>query len=367
MKKSLIALAIMASAGAAFATGHSTNGCGPSENTPKKCDPVVTPAPSAPSTVTNYGGAGGTGGAGYGVGVAGASSKSDASASNHTAVGVIAGGGHATGGSSSVGNVSGGSASVGGVGNGIGNFSPKAEATIERGAVAITSSPSATGNTGTIQGGSVKDSGNSTNMNLVSTKSTVGDVGNVGSNSVSIVSGDNDSTVAAAKLAADAQVEAARIAAETNGTRDITDSREAALDRAAAIEIARLNQTVKNTPSVSGPALTSSNDTCMGSSSGSVNAPGIGVSLGTTWVDENCKMLKNSRELWNMGMKAASLALMCNDAANREALEITGFECPQTTKEKTTVRMSTSIQTPTASVNGYTGNDPIVKARMAAK
>jgi hypothetical protein len=41
-------------------------------------------------------------------------------------------------------------------------------------------------------------------------------------------------------------------------------------------------------------------------------------------------MLKNSRELWNMGMKAASLALMCTDKANKEALEITGFICPQT-------------------------------------
>ena len=90
------------------------------------------------------------------------------------------------------------------------------------------------------------------------------------------------------------------------------------------------DQTIKNTPSVGGPPLTTSNDTCMGSSSGSVNVPGFGVGLGSTWTDRNCVMLKNAREMWNMGMKAAALALFCTDDNNRMALEITGFVCPQT-------------------------------------
>jgi hypothetical protein len=92
------------------------------------------------------------------------------------------------------------------------------------------------------------------------------------------------------------------------------------------------SQTIKNTPSVSGSPLTSSNDTCMGSASGSANVPGIGISFGKTYTDENCVMLKNSRELWNMGMKAASMALMCMDKNNRAALEMTGFTCPQSQK-----------------------------------
>ena len=87
--------------------------------------------------------------------------------------------------------------------------------------------------------------------------------------------------------------------------------------------------TVKNVPSVSGPNLTTSNDTCMGSSSGSANGPGFGVSFGTTWTDEHCTRLKMSRELWNKGMKAASLAMDCMDPAARVALEITGSKCPQ--------------------------------------
>jgi hypothetical protein len=108
------------------------------------------------------------------------------------------------------------------------------------------------------------------------------------------------------------------------------DVQVALINSEAAKVIAGTTQTIKNTPSVSGPNLTTSNDTCMGSTSGSLNIAGLGFGGGTSWVDDNCKMLKNSRELWNMGMKAASLALMCTDKANKEALEITGFICPQT-------------------------------------
>lgn len=86
---------------------------------------------------------------------------------------------------------------------------------------------------------------------------------------------------------------------------------------------------LKNVPSMASPNLTTSNDTCMGSISGSVAVPGFGIGGGSTVIDENCVMLKNSRELWNMGMRAAAMARMCMDTKNREALEITGFKCPQ--------------------------------------
>lgn len=118
------------------------------------------------------------------------------------------------------------------------------------------------------------------------------------------------------------------------------------------------SQTVRNVPSVSGPALTSSNDTCMGSVTGSVNVAGFGGSLGSTYKDVNCVMLKNARELWNMGMRGAALARMCMDADNRDALEITGFECPQTTRGK-----QNAVSTQTAAQAGEP-TDPIVRARL---
>jgi len=117
-------------------------------------------------------------------------------------------------------------------------------------------------------------------------------------------------------------------------------------------------QTIKNTPSVSGPPLTSSNDTCMGSASGSANAPGFGISVGKTYVDENCKMLKNSRELWNMGMKAAAMALMCMDSNNRAALEMTGFVCPQS------VARAAVVVEREAALKAGEPVDPIVRQRM---
>ena len=130
-----------------------------------------------------------------------------------------------------------------------------------------------------------------------------------------------------------------------------TEQRE--LTRSVVDQAISGTQTVKNVPSVSGPPLVSSNDTCMGSTSGSVNVAGFGAGLGTTWTDQNCKMLKNSRELWNMGMKAAALALMCTDPANREALELTGFKCPQRKPEQQVVQG-----------DGERYTDPIVRARL---
>ena len=137
-----------------------------------------------------------------------------------------------------------------------------------------------------------------------------------------------------------------------NAARDVANT-----NAKAAYDVASTTQIIKNTPSVNGPNLVTSNDTCMGSTSGSVNIAGLGLGGGSSWVDGNCKMLKNSRELWNMGMKAAALALMCNDSANKEALELTGYVCPQTTKAKeTTSKAEAAAQ--------YSGNDPIVRARL---
>lgn len=39
-------------------------------------------------------------------------------------------------------------------------------------------------------------------------------------------------------------------------------------------------------------------------------------------------MLKNAREMWNMGFRGAALARMCMDTRNRSALEATGIACP---------------------------------------
>lgn len=184
-------------------------------------------------------------------------------------------------------------------------------------------------------------------------------------------SGSNTSTIT--PTATSTSVASPTAIAGTNtgaNTQNITfagsDNTEAAKIAAqAAVDVANTTQTIRNTPSVSGPALTSSNDTCMGSTSGSVNIAGLGIGGGSSWVDANCKMLKNSREMWNMGMRGASLALMCTDASNRDALELTGFECPQTVRERKNseqLKMSNSLghSTPVP----YEPTDPIIRSRL---
>jgi hypothetical protein len=54
----------------------------------------------------------------------------------------------------------------------------------------------------------------------------------------------------------------------------------------------------------------------------------FGLSLGKTYTDENCMMLKNARELWNMGYRGAAIARLCMDERNREALQMSGVNCP---------------------------------------
>lgn len=92
------------------------------------------------------------------------------------------------------------------------------------------------------------------------------------------------------------------------------------------------------------PALMSSNDTCMGSTSVGASAVSFGLSVGSTWTDNNCLMLKNAREMWNMGFKGAALARLCMDDLNKEALEATGINCPER-RGKVVERSTASTQT----------------------
>jgi hypothetical protein len=99
----------------------------------------------------------------------------------------------------------------------------------------------------------------------------------------------------------------------------------------------------------------------MGSLSGSLNVAGFGGSLGSTYKDANCVILKNAREFWNMGMRAAALALMCQDANNADALALTGFECPQTTRDR---KNADAKAAQNAAVASPEITDPIVRTRL---
>jgi hypothetical protein len=74
--------------------------------------------------------------------------------------------------------------------------------------------------------------------------------------------------------------------------------------------------------------LVASEDTCMGSSSAGGQGVGFGLSLGTTWHDKDCVRRKDARELYNMGQRKASLALLCQSDSVAAAMRTAGTPCP---------------------------------------
>jgi hypothetical protein len=75
--------------------------------------------------------------------------------------------------------------------------------------------------------------------------------------------------------------------------------------------------------------VTTSDDTCMGSSGVGGQGDAFGFSVGSTWTDSNCIMLKNARELQAQGHHKAARARLCMDEDNAMAFELTGQPCPR--------------------------------------
>lgn len=77
------------------------------------------------------------------------------------------------------------------------------------------------------------------------------------------------------------------------------------------------------------PSMSVTNsDVCVSSISGGAQSNVIGLSFGTTVVDQNCERIKLSRELRKSGMKVASVAILCQDPRVFEAMINSGTPCP---------------------------------------
>jgi hypothetical protein len=88
--------------------------------------------------------------------------------------------------------------------------------------------------------------------------------------------------------------------------------------------------TVKSPPPTAvAPAITTlNNDLCAVAASGAVQTQIFGVSIGKTFVDKNCERLKLSKTLFDMGMKVAAVAVMCQDERVFTAMMNAGTPCP---------------------------------------
>ena len=83
-------------------------------------------------------------------------------------------------------------------------------------------------------------------------------------------------------------------------------------------------------PTAIAPAMISGGnaDLCSTGSSGSVQTQVFGVSSGGTVRDMNCERLKLSKTLYDMGMKVAAVATMCQDRRVFDAMMAAGTPCP---------------------------------------
>lgn len=88
--------------------------------------------------------------------------------------------------------------------------------------------------------------------------------------------------------------------------------------------------TVKSPPPTAvAPAVTVINsDVCAVGVSGAAQTQILGISFGATTTDKNCERLKLARSMYDMGMKVAAVATLCQDERVFTAMMNAGTPCP---------------------------------------
>lgn len=159
--------------------------------------------------------------------------------------------------------------------------------------------------------------------------------------------------------------------------------------------------TVKSPPPTAvAPAVTTiNNDVCAVAASGAVQTQILGISMGGTMRDMNCERIKLAKNLYDMGMKVAAVATLCQDERIFTAMIAAGTPCPvegkigEAAKEEWKSRgvlddnkkenIGNYATKPPVVVNNkqvdkiekndsflcndYAGNDPIIKQRLNCK
>jgi hypothetical protein len=89
-------------------------------------------------------------------------------------------------------------------------------------------------------------------------------------------------------------------------------------------------QTIKSPPPTAvAPAVTTiNNDVCAVVASGAMQTQIFGISMGGTMRDMNCERIKLSKNLFDMGMKVAAVATLCQDERVFAAMMAAGTPCP---------------------------------------
>ena len=118
----------------------------------------------------------------------------------------------------------------------------------------------------------------------------------------------------------------------TNNNTNVNSSQNVNTNTSTSTSSAtqKVTQRIKTAPpsAVSPSIMSYSQDLCTTGASGAVQTQIFGVSAGKSIRDENCERLKNSKALYDMGMKVAAVALLCQDEKVFRAMEQSGSPCP---------------------------------------
>jgi hypothetical protein len=214
--------------------------------------------------------------------------------------------------------------------------------------------------------------GGGSSLNNISTNSTSSVTGtstssSVGGLGVATASGGSSNVTVNVQMA---QATPRRSAGSSSGNGSTADISARAsdgpgtspYDTRATVDYNQGSYSVRSTPSIGAPALTTTlSDTCMGSASFGLSITGFGATGGTTLVDQACVRRLDAREFRAMGLTDVALALLCQSDSNRRAVEATGHLCPGTTAPLAKTQ-------PKAETSGLTDDekyrDPIVRERL---
>jgi hypothetical protein len=150
--------------------------------------------------------------------------------------------------------------------------------------------------------------------------------------------------------------------------------------------ITESTQTIKQPPPTAvAPAVTTiNNDVCAVVASGAVQTQIFGISMGGTLRDMNCERIKLAKNLFDMGMKVAAVATLCQDERVFAAMMAAGTPCPVDGKIGAQAREEwdrRGVKTETDKIGfyaiqpgrqssvdcDYTGDDPVVMARVCGR
>ncbi len=83
-------------------------------------------------------------------------------------------------------------------------------------------------------------------------------------------------------------------------------------------------------PSAIAPQFSTGNnsDLCTIGAGGAVQTQILGISVGSTFTEENCLRLKKAKALYTMGMKVAAVSVLCQDPDVFDAMRMAGTSCP---------------------------------------